>query len=121
MKEGNFDFGCLLETKVKEGRADRIINYVFKDWSLLSNYEEHRLGRLWLVWRNNVRLTLLYKIAQLITCSVSVEGRHEEFFVSFVYASNFVVERKALWSDKRNHQDSPMFKEKAWLICGDFN
>ena len=70
---------------------------------------------------NNVRLTLLYKIAQLITCSVYVEGRHEEFFVSFVYASNFVVERKALWSDNRNHQDSPMFKDKAWLICGDFN
>jgi len=43
MMEGNFDFGCFLETKVKEGRADRIINYVLKDWSLVSNYEEHRL------------------------------------------------------------------------------
>jgi len=94
---------------------------VFKDWSLLSNYEEHRLGRLWLVWRSNVRVTPLYKTSQLITCSILVEGRDEEFFVSFIYASNFAAERKLLWSDLRNHQDSPLFQKKAWLICGDFN
>lgn len=121
MKQGKFDFGCLIETKVKEGRAERIVNSVFKDWSLLSNYEDHRLGRLWLVWRNNVRVTPLYKTSQLITCSIYIEGRKEEFFVSFIYASNFAAERKTLWNDLRYHHDSPLFQDKAWLICGDFN
>ncbi|XP_010445454.1 PREDICTED: uncharacterized protein LOC104728123 [Camelina sativa] len=32
-----------------------------------------------------------------------------------------VAERQLLWTDLRHHQDSPMFKDKAWLICGDFN
>ena len=116
-----FDFGCIIETKVKERKAERIVQSVFRDWSFLSNYEEHRLGRLWLVWRNNVRVMPIYKTSQMITCSIFIEGRKEEFFVSFIYASNFVAERKILWEDIKYHHDSPLFQGKAWLICGDFN
>jgi len=68
-----------------------------------------------------VRVSPIYKTSQLITCSVLLEGRQEEFFVSFVYASNFAAERKDLWSDIKYHHDSPLFYNKAWLICGDFN
>jgi len=121
MRVGKFDFGCLIETKVKERRADRILQSVFNEWSFLSNYEEHRLGRLWLVWKNNVRVTPLYKTSQMITCSIYIEGRREEFFVSFIYASNFVADRRILWEDIKYHHDSPLFQGKAWLICGDFN
>lgn len=70
---------------------------------------------------NNVRVTPLYKTSQLITCSIYIEGRKEEFFVSIIYASNFVAERKILWKDLQYHHDSPLFRNKAWLICGDFN
>ena len=121
MKQGKFDFGCLIETKVKESRADHIVKSVFIDWSFLSNYEEHRLGRLWIVRRDNVRVTPLYKTSQLITCSIYIEGSKEEFFASFIYASNFVAERKILWQDLRHHHNSPLFQDKAWIICGDFN
>lgn len=72
LNAGKFDFGCLLETKVKEKRAYRIVQSVFQDWSFMSNYEEHRLGRLWLVWRNNVRVIPIYKTSQLITCSIYI-------------------------------------------------
>lgn len=30
-------------------------------------------------------------------------------------------ERKLLWEDLRNHKDSQMFRNKQWIICGDFN
>lgn len=119
--QSKFDFGCLIETKVKESKAERLVRSIFPDWSFLANYEEHRLGRLWLVWRNNVRITPLYKTAQIITCSVYIEGRPDEFFVSFVYASNFVADRKSLWSDIKHHHNLPLFRDKAWMICGDFN
>lgn len=49
VKTNSFQFGCLLETKVKEGKAARVANTVFKDWSVISNYEFHRLGRIWVV------------------------------------------------------------------------
>lgn len=61
-------FGCLLETRVKEKKADRIINTVFKDWSSLINYEHSVGGRIWLVWRDTVRVTPVFKSDQMITC-----------------------------------------------------
>ena len=47
----------------------------------MSNYEYNRLGRLWVLWRPEVRMTPVYKTAQLITCSVLLPGHTEEFFV----------------------------------------
>lgn len=115
------NFGCLIETRVKEKKAGRIVEEVFEGWNLMANYEFNRLGRLWVVWRSTVRLTPVFKSAQIITCSVLLPGRDEEFFCSFIYAYNTVEERKELWEDLRNHNDAPMFKNKKWMLMGDFN
>ena len=42
-------FGCILETRVKEGKAGRILGSVFKDWSSMTNYEHNQGGRIWLL------------------------------------------------------------------------
>lgn len=57
----------------------------------------------------------------MITVSIKMEGRDEEFFVSFIYTSNTMEEHKGLWTDIRDHHDSPIFRNKPWLIFGDFN
>lgn len=114
-------FGCLTETRVKEKRAGKIISEVFQGWDNISNYEHHRLGRLWVVWGPMVRLTPVYKSNQLITCSVLMKGKGEEFFCSFVYALNGVEERKSMWEELKDHHDAPMIKHKKWMIMGDFN
>lgn len=114
-------FGCLIETKVKEKKAGKIVEEVFHGWNFMGNYEYHRLGRLWVLWRSEVRMTPVYKTAQLITCSVLLPGKSEEFFCSFVYAHNTVEERKSLWADLKDHFDAPMFKNKKWMIIGDYN
>lgn len=44
-----------------------------------------------------------------------------EFFVSFIYASNFVDERRELWDDIKHHHNAPMFHKKPWLILGGLN
>nr|GEV20939.1 hypothetical protein [Tanacetum cinerariifolium] len=98
-----------------------IVSRVFHGWSSMSNYEHHRLGRLWVVWKQNVRVTPLFKSSQMITCSIFVEGRIEEMLIIFVYALNTPEERKALWEDLKSHKDSGMFHGKPWLICRDFN
>ena len=113
-------FGCLLETRVKEGKASRIINSVFRDWSSMTNYEHSQRWRIWVLWRDTIRMTPVYKTDQLITCSVCLKNE-EEFFCIFIYASNGVEERKMLWEDLCNHQSSPMFQNKAWMLMGDFN
>lgn len=68
-----------------------------------------------------MRLTPVFKSDQLITCSVLMEGEEEEFFCSFIYAKNLAEERRSLWEDLRNHQDSQMFRNKRWMLMGDFN
>lgn len=118
---GLLQFGCLLKTRVKESKASQIVSSRFEGWSFMSNYEHHRLGHIWVLWKENVRLTPIFKSAQMITVSILLEGKEEELFCSFVYASKFVEERKLLWEELRNHQDAPMVRNKPWMICGDFN
>lgn len=121
IKKFSMQFGGLLETRVKENKVERIVSKVFKDWSVLSNYTFNRRGRIWVVWSPKVRLTPCFTSGQLITCSVLMDGSDEEFFCSFVYASNFMEERKMLWEDLKTHQNSPMFRNKPWIVFGDFN
>ena len=120
VRSSDMKFGCVLETRVKERKAGEILNSVFKDWSAVMNYEHSQGGRIWLVWRESVRMTHVYKSDQLITCSIGFQNE-EEFFCSFIYASNGAEERKVLWGDLCDHHSSPMFKNKAWLLMGDFN
>lgn len=114
-------FGCIIETRVKERRMQRIVSSAFPHWSAISNYEHHRLGRLWVVWSQEVHVTPCFKSYQLITVSVLLDGMTEEFLCSFVYASNFFEDRRELWNDLKDHQDSTMFKDKPWIVVGDFN
>lgn len=90
IRNHSLQFGGLLETRVKEGRAGRIVGSVFNNWSFMSNYEHHHLGRIWVVWGPSIRMTPIFKSSQLITCSVLIDGKNEEIFCSFVYASNTV-------------------------------
>lgn len=120
-RNNNMQFGCLIETRVKERKARKIVSEVFAGWDSMTNYEHHNLGRIWVVWQQSVRMSPVYKSSQIITCSILMEGVEEEFFCSFIYAANGIEERKELWDDLRSHYDSPMFKDKNWMIMGDFN
>lgn len=109
-----------METRVKEKKAKRILKTEFSEWSSTTNYEYNKGGRIWMIWRDMVRMTPVYKTDQLITCSVALQDE-EEFFCSFIYASNQVEERQVLWEDLCHHYYSPMFQRKVWIIMGDFN
>lgn len=93
VRSNKMSFGGILETRVKENKAERIIKKVFKGWVSITNYEFSQGGRIWLVWRDEVCLTPVYKTDQLITCSVALQGQ-EEFFFTCVYANNTVEGRK---------------------------
>jgi len=108
VKETNFQFGCLVETRVKENKVAQLVSKLFKDWSVLTNYEHNRRGRICVLWHKNVRLSPFYKSGQLMTCLLKLEAREDEFFCSFVYASNYAEGRKTLWSELRDHYDSPI-------------
>lgn len=101
---------------MKENKGSLLMSTVFKDWSVLANYENNRLARICILWKEKVRLTLVFKTDQLITCSVLFGWSIREILCGFVYASNFVDERRTLWVDLRSHNDSPLFRNKPWMI-----
>lgn len=68
-----------------------------------------------------MRVTPCFMSAQLITFSVLMEGMETEVFCSFVYAFNLAEERKELWRDLKDHNDSPILRKSPWIIQGDFN
>lgn len=72
-RNNNMQFGCLIETRVKERKAGKIINEVFAGWDSITNYDYHNLGRIWVVWKQSVRMSHVYKSSQIITCSVLME------------------------------------------------
>lgn len=91
-------FGCLIETRVQEGKSEAIVSSSLPGWKFLNNYDHHRLGKIWVCWSANVNVTVLYKSAQIITVWV-VSDTGDQFLCSCVYASNFQTERQRLWSD----------------------
>lgn len=56
----------------------------------------------------------------MLTVSITIE-EGKEFFYSLVYARNTQEERRELWTDLKTHQDSPIIRNKPWIIVGDFN
>lgn len=49
-----------------------------------------------------------------------LNGSEEEFFL-FVCLRFKYSGGKSLWEDLINHKNSPIFRNKAWIIMGDFN
>ena len=37
VRNNNFLFGCLIETRVKENKAMKIVSSVFQDWEFMAN------------------------------------------------------------------------------------
>ena len=113
-------FGCIIETRVKEQKSVGVLNSVFSNWSSMTNYEYSQGGRIWLVLRDTVRMTPVYKTEQMITCSVGLK-EEDEFFCTFIYENNLAEDRKELWEDMSHHKNSMLFHNKAWIVMGDFN
>lgn len=63
---------------------------------MLINYDFSRMGRFWVVWKQSARLIPFFKSGQMITYLVKLDDINEEFFCSFIYASDFVEERGEL-------------------------
>lgn len=120
VNSNDMKFGCMIEIRVKEGKSVSILNSVFSGWSSITNYEYSTGGRIWLVWRESVRMTPVYKTDQLITCSVCLKDE-EEFFCTFIYAKNEMEDRRELWEDLSHHKNIMSFHNKAWMVMGDFN
>ncbi|CAL9224751.1 unnamed protein product [Arabidopsis halleri] len=115
-------FGSFIETRVQVSQAEPIIQSILPDWSYSTNYEHHRLGRIWVVWSPEVNITILSKSSQQITCLVQHVTANVQLVCSFIYASNFAAERRSLWAELSTlHNGISQNSSTPWIVVGDFN
>lgn len=113
-------FGALLETHVGEASKQLILSSLGPGWSLLDNYHQSPLGKIWFIYRNPVTVRLLFADLQSLTCEVTLENGISIVYTA-VYASNEEEDRKDLWISLRDTSASFDLANKPWMVGGDFN
>ena len=92
----NVSIVCLLETRVKRLKMQKIVDKQFQGWKLYHNYSEALNGRIWLLWKNQVQVDLVAITNQSITCCIIDDAKI--FYLSVIYGCNDGVGRRLLWN-----------------------
>ncbi|XP_062080395.1 uncharacterized protein LOC133785155 [Humulus lupulus] len=74
--------------------------------------------RILLIWQSKfVQVQILGEDTKFVHCKIRVSGHHTEFFLTVVYGSNSMLDRKILWDKLAGlgHLNLP------WIVLGDFN
>lgn len=99
----------------------KFINGILPGWFFEENYAFSDLGKIWILWHPSVKVVILFKSLQLVTCEVQLPDSSESVIVSFVYAANDGATRSILWTDLVSQASNTQFSGKAWAVLGDFN
>ncbi|KAK9665929.1 hypothetical protein RND81_14G146600 [Saponaria officinalis] len=115
---GNIDVLALLETRIRRGKAVKVIQNHLGQYNVLCKYDWHRNGKIWVVWNpTTVTVTLIEMAAQFVHCKITHHVSCSQFHTSFVYASNDGQIRRDLWFDLCRLS----LKTTDWMVLGDFN
>jgi hypothetical protein len=111
---------CLIETRVKVHKADKIRDCIVPGWGYEFNYDQHILGRIWVCWKKaNFAVNVLDKSAQSINCVINSLKSNLCWYHSFIYGDNHGVERRLLWVNLASMR--ARVANNPWMIGGDFN
>ncbi|XP_075104495.1 uncharacterized protein LOC142178570 [Nicotiana tabacum] len=109
----------LLETKVKTGNMEKVINNMFGGWKYITNLDHHYNGRVVVAWRPDYyQVKYISGTAQSITGLVTDVVLQKEFYITVVYAFNTREERRSLWQHLESMSGGI---KQPWLVTGDFN
>ncbi|XP_074299121.1 uncharacterized protein LOC141630151 [Silene latifolia] len=112
------DIMGVLETRIKEKKAKKIIQNKFKAFKVICNYNAHVNGRIWLVWKPaTVDIHPLIIHSQFIHCEVFHHATYTKFHLTMIYASNNARARDDLWHNLRTIST----QVHKWVLLGDFN
>ncbi|CAG7905328.1 unnamed protein product [Brassica rapa] len=96
------------------------MNSLCPNWSYASNHLSDPDGRIILIWKPHLNVTILHQSRQTMTFQVDNLAT-KTLYVTAVYAANTAEERNDLWIDLLNIQSSLCLTDHPWLVGGDFN
>ena len=74
-----------------------------------------------MLWHSSVKVVVLSKSLQQITCEVSLPDHTLPIIVTIFYAANCKNLRSALWAELQSLASSSFIAGQLWLVMGDFN
>lgn len=113
-------FGAILESHVKELSLSPIMSKLCPAWHFTSNHLSDEDGRILLIWKDPIKLSVLHQSSQSITCLLTIPNK-EPFYYTAIYASNLAAERTDLWADLIHVHSLYDLDNNLWFVGGDFN
>ncbi|KAG2257639.1 hypothetical protein Bca52824_076933 [Brassica carinata] len=114
-------FGGIVETRVKQPKISKFVNTILPGWFFTDNYNFSALGKVWVLWHPSVKVVVLSKSLQQVTCEVCLPAQNEAIIVTIVYAANDRKLRAGLWVELETLATSSLLVNKPWSVLGDFN
>ncbi|XP_038998865.1 uncharacterized protein LOC120124223 [Hibiscus syriacus] len=111
------DVVCLMESRIRRDGSIKFISSLSSDWNIAENYNSVEGGRLWILWRKNLLLSVLRKCDQAITLFGTVDGHRTG--ITAIYGSNHGVLRRDLWIHLKTVAN--YLSSFSWVVGGDFN
>ncbi|XP_039064868.1 uncharacterized protein LOC120210139 [Hibiscus syriacus] len=111
------DVLCLLETRIKVDKSETIFCSKFSNWNFCSNYDYAINGRIWMLWRKGIDLSIIQVADQCITAKGNFQGK--PVFISSIYGSNDGVHRRQLWQKIKDVES--IVDQSPWVLGGDYN
>ncbi|XP_020270938.1 uncharacterized protein LOC109846122 [Asparagus officinalis] len=120
IQQHHISFIAPIEVKIKLDKLPAIIKKLHSNWKWISNANSSSKARLLILWDPNTLDVHVDRVStQLISCSVkSLDGRID-CLVTSIYGHNHQENRKVLWKDLFQIQQS--VGNKACILSGDFN
>lgn len=91
---------CILETHVLQDRQANVVDKIFPSYQFVDNSNHARLGRIWVLFDDAIRMQVHSSSDQALHCHVLSKTLGKYFFLSVVYASNNEAERRKQESEK---------------------
>ncbi|XP_058776967.1 uncharacterized protein LOC131651319 [Vicia villosa] len=109
----------LLETRVKENKANDIKQNLHLGGMFVDNYANHSNGRIWINWNNNrIDVHVIKSSSQMIHCGLFDLAGNFLSWLTAIYAANDINQRRILWRDIEGIHNS---QQGSWMLIGDFN
>lgn len=113
--------GGLIETHVSQPKQKKFLNATLPGWEFDNNYDFSEFGKIWIMWHPSVKVSIISKSLQMLTCEALLPDSQSEIILSFVYASNEDATRRNLWEELHNFSSDHRVRGKPWSVLGDFN
>ncbi|GJT74636.1 RNA-directed DNA polymerase, eukaryota, reverse transcriptase zinc-binding domain protein [Tanacetum coccineum] len=112
---------AVLETHLKIKGINGVCDRVFRNWKWVSNvgYISNSC-RIVVGWNDNeIDVMIVHCSSQAMFCQVELKKLKTKIYISFIYASNSISERRYLWRNLMMQKE--VVNGWPWILMGDFN